>query len=129
MATCDDLALEVYQSTRDFPREEIYGLTSQMRRAAVSVPSNIAEGRGRFSNKELVHFLFNARGSLLELETQVILATRLGLPQPGAERELEGDGRAHRENAERSSEFLQSSVVWRPKTGAQRPRYLAIAFR
>ena len=73
-----DLAFEVYQSTRDFPREEIYGLTSQMRRAAVSIPSNIAEGKGRFSNKELVHYLYNARGSLLELETQVILATRLG---------------------------------------------------
>ena len=73
-----DLTFEVYQSTRTFPREEMYGLSSQMRRAAVSVPSNIAEGRGRFSNKELVHFLFNARGSLLDLETQVILATRLG---------------------------------------------------
>ncbi len=77
-----DLAFEVYQSTRGFPREEVYGLTSQMRRAAVSVPSNIAEGKGRFSNKELVRFLFNARGSLLELETQVILATRLGYLSP-----------------------------------------------
>jgi|ERR1700733_5456614 four helix bundle protein len=77
-----DLAFEVYQSTRGFPREEIYGLTSQMRGAAVSVPSNIAEGKGRFSNKELVHFLFNARGSLLELETQVILSTRLGYLSP-----------------------------------------------
>ncbi len=77
-----DLAFEVYQSTRGFPREEVYGLTSQMRRAAVSVPSNIAEGKGRFSNKELVHFLFNASGSLLELEAQVILANRLGYLSP-----------------------------------------------
>jgi four helix bundle protein len=73
-----DLALEVYQTTRSFPRDETYGLTSQMRRAAVSVPSNIAEGRGRFSHKELVQYLLNARGSLLELETQIILANRLG---------------------------------------------------
>jgi four helix bundle protein len=65
------LALEVYHCTRKFPKDEIYGLTSQMRRAAVSVPSNIAEGKGRYSKKELVQFLFHARGSLLELETQL----------------------------------------------------------
>jgi four helix bundle protein len=68
------LALEVYLCTRKFPKDEIYGLTSQMRRAAVSVPSNIAEGKGRYSKKELVQFLFHARGSLLELETQLSIA-------------------------------------------------------
>jgi four helix bundle protein len=68
------LALEVYLCTRKFPKDEIYGLTSQMRRAAVSVPSNIAEGKGRYSRKELVQFLFHARGSLLELETQLSIA-------------------------------------------------------
>ena len=71
------LALEVYVCTRRFPKDEMYGLTSQMRRAAVSVPSNIAEGKGRHSHKELVQFLFRARGSLLELETQLSIAREL----------------------------------------------------
>ena len=68
------LALSVYRCTRLFPKDEIYGLTSQMRRAAVSVPSNIAEGKGRRSQKELLQFLYHARGSLLELETQLSIA-------------------------------------------------------
>src|ERR1700732_2535215 len=72
-----DLVLEIYRCTGSFPKQEIYGLTSQMRRSAVSVPSNIAEGKGRFSRKELVHYLFQARGSLLELETQVLIARKL----------------------------------------------------
>src|SRR6266550_4082485 len=71
------LALEVYRDTRKFPKDEMYGLTSQMRRAAVSVPSNIAEGKGRHSHKELVQFLYRARGSLLELETQLSIAHEL----------------------------------------------------
>jgi four helix bundle protein len=71
------LALDIYRCTRKFPRDEIYGLTSQMRRAAVSVPSNVAEGNGRYSQKELVHFLYLARGSLLELETQLSIARDL----------------------------------------------------
>ena len=68
------LALDVYRCTRKFPKDEIYGLSSQMRRAAVSVPSNIAEGKGRYSQKEFVQFLYHARGSLLELETQFSIA-------------------------------------------------------
>src|SRR5271157_4688287 len=71
------LALSVYRCTRFFPRDEIYGLTSQIRRAAVSVPSNIAEGKGRRSQRELVQFLYHARGSLLELETQLSIAYNL----------------------------------------------------
>jgi four helix bundle protein len=71
------LALDVYRCTRQFPRDEIYGLTSQMRRAAVSVPGNIAEGKGRHSHKDFVHFLYQARGSLLELETQLSIARDL----------------------------------------------------
>ena len=63
-----EMVFQIYRCTAGFPKQEIYGLTSPMRRSAVSVPSNIAEGKGRFSRKELVHYLFQARGSLLELE-------------------------------------------------------------
>ncbi len=77
-----DLVLEVYKCTASFPRQEVYGLTSQMRRSAVSVPSNIAEGKGRFYRKELLQFLYHARGSLLELQTQITIGRELGfLPE------------------------------------------------
>jgi four helix bundle protein len=72
-----DLVVEIYQTTQSFPREEIYGLTSQIRRAAVSVPSNIAEGVSRSYRKESLHHLSIAIGSLSELETQLILSNRL----------------------------------------------------
>src|SRR5579883_3156535 len=72
-----ELAVLVYSETVTFPREEIYGLTSQIRRAVVSVPSNIAEGHARATTKEYLHHLAIAMGSLAELETQVILAERL----------------------------------------------------
>lgn len=72
-----DLAEETYRETSLFPREETYNLTQQMRRSAVSVPSNIAEGKGRRSRREFSQFLFHARGSLLELQTQVMIARRL----------------------------------------------------
>lgn len=64
----------VYDLTKSYPKEEMYGLTNQMRRSAISVPSNIAEGCGRRSSGETVHFLHIARGSLYELETQLYLA-------------------------------------------------------
>lgn len=73
-----DLALSVYSATQTFPKEEAYGLTIQLRRAAVSVVSNIAEGKGRHSDKDLLRFLGNSRGSLFEIETQIDLAERLG---------------------------------------------------
>ena len=68
----------VYQASRNFPKEELYALTSQIRRAAVSIPSNIAEGAGRTGRKEFLQFLSIARGSLCELETQLILAKNFG---------------------------------------------------
>ena len=73
-----DFVTEVYKVTSDFPREETYGLTSQLRRAAVSVPSNIAEGAARKSDKEYVRFLFIARASAAEIETQLLIADNLG---------------------------------------------------
>jgi four helix bundle protein len=71
------LTVAVYRATEGFPKHELYGLTSQIRRAAVSVPSNIAEGKGRHSAREFIQFLLHSRGSLLELETQIILAEQL----------------------------------------------------
>ena len=68
------LATEIYRVTESFPKTEIYGLTSQLRRAAVSIPSNIAEGQGRLTKGEFCHFLGMARGSLLEIETQLAIA-------------------------------------------------------
>jgi four helix bundle protein len=76
-----DLVESVYVATRTWPREELYGLTSQIRRAAVSVPSNIAEGQGRFGTNEFVHHLGIAHGSLMEVFTQVTIAERLAFMQ------------------------------------------------
>ena len=72
-----NFVVEIYILTDNFPKEEVYGLTSQMRRAAVSIPSNIAEGRLRSSRKEYRHFLLNSYGSGAELETQIEIAKRL----------------------------------------------------
>ena len=72
-----NLTVEIYRVTGVFPKHETYGLASQMRRAAVSVPSNIAEGKGHRSDPEFVRFLLHVRGSLLELQTQLLIARRL----------------------------------------------------
>lgn len=73
-----DLVEETYKLTRYLPKEETYALSDQMRRAAVSIPSNIAEGAGRKTNLDFAHFLAVARGSRYELETQILICIRLG---------------------------------------------------
>lgn len=79
----------VYHVTKSFPREELYGLTNQLRRAAVSVPSNIAEGQARNSTAEFRNFLSIARGSLAEVETQLLIAERLNYLGPDKLREIQ----------------------------------------
>jgi four helix bundle protein len=92
------LTAEIYKTTNDFPKHELYGLSQQIRRAAVSVPSNIAEGKGHRSDKEFVRFLLHARGSLLELQTQLLIAEELQYLRKGEGLRLlamaEGVGRA-----------------------------------
>ncbi|MBE7702569.1 MAG: four helix bundle protein [Cyanobacteria bacterium SIG28] len=73
-----DLVEQIYNLTFSFPKEETFGLTAQLRRAAISIPSNIAEGCARFSNKETANFVNIACGSLAEIETQIEIAQRLG---------------------------------------------------
>jgi four helix bundle protein len=74
-----DLAVASYEATKPFPREEMFGMTSQIRRAAASIPANLAEGQGRRSTRDFLHFVSVARGSLKEMETHLILSHRVGL--------------------------------------------------
>jgi len=78
-----DVAAAIVAMTDEFPSPKRYALIDQMQRAAISVPSNIAEGKGRLTDKELRHFLGNARGSLFELHTQIEIARKLNLLKPG----------------------------------------------
>lgn len=73
-----DLSVEAYRLTGSFPKEEIYGITSQMRRASVSIASNIAEGAARRTDKDFIHFLYMALGSASELDTQIEIAIKVG---------------------------------------------------
>ena len=83
-----ELVTRTYEMTRGFPRDELYGLTSQLRRGAVSIPSNIAEGQARYSHAEFHHFLRNAKGSLAEVETQIQIACNLKYIKEGEAEEL-----------------------------------------
>ena len=83
-----ELVISVYTQTRGFPKEETYGLTSQMRRSAVSIPSNIAEGKGRSTDADRAVFFCHARGSLLELETQILIAQHLEYVEASAAEKL-----------------------------------------
>ena len=76
-----DLVTHVYRITKDFPKEELYGLTTQIRRSAISIPSNIAEGAARKNVKEFIQFLYVALGSFSELETQLIISKNLNYIQ------------------------------------------------
>ena len=73
-----DLVVKVYRAAKEFPEEECYGLTGQVKRAVISIPSNIAEGAGRRSDKEIIQFLSIALGSSSELETQILISLKLG---------------------------------------------------
>lgn len=81
-------AVSVYRATGEFPRHELYGLSQQLRRAAVSVASNIAEGKGHRSNREFGNFLLHARGSLLEVQTQLMIAQELQYLSPDDAKQL-----------------------------------------
>ena len=85
----DELAFAVYKMTRKFPKDELYGITSQLRRAAVSIPTNIVEGYARKGNKELTHFLSIAMGSLAETEYLIEFSSKLGYLSANDVSELE----------------------------------------
>src|SRR5438552_8207774 len=83
-----DFVVALYKATEAFPKDEKFGLTSQLRRAAVSIPANIAEGAARKSNKEFAHFLSNSQGSASEVETELLIARRLNYLQEASYRPL-----------------------------------------
>jgi four helix bundle protein len=78
-----ELVANIYRMTRDFPHEELYGFSSQIRRSAISIPSNIAEGAARNSSKEYKQFLYISLGSVAEIETQILIAEKLGFLKAG----------------------------------------------
>lgn len=84
-----ELTKKIYNITKNFPKEELYGLTSQIRRASVSIPSNIAEGSARNSDKEFIQFLYVSLGSLAELETQLIISKEIEYNKYLFEEEIE----------------------------------------
>jgi four helix bundle protein len=109
------LVVNIYRQTELFPKAETYGLTSQMRRAAVSVVSNIAEGQGRLTVGEFLHFLGQSRGSLLELDTQLELACDLQFLNPDQQRALAQQAYQVLGLLNRLIESLRRTQAWRSK--------------
>jgi four helix bundle protein len=107
-----ELVTEIYRITRDFPRDELYGLVSQLRRAAVSVPSNLAEGYGRNARNEFHQFVGVARGSLAEVETQIEIAKNLRYITEESCAELLS-------RADEVGRVLTGLRTWSAKTGEQ----------
>ncbi|MHB8216431.1 MAG: four helix bundle protein [Candidatus Sulfotelmatobacter sp.] len=119
------MVTEVYRATRSFPREETYGLTSQLRRSAVSVASNIAEGQGRISKPEFRQFLGMARGSSVEMETQIVIAGSLGyISHEIADRLAAKSGEVSR-LLHGLMQSLQPRVVLEPGTRNRKPETLS----
>ena len=107
------LAEDVYGVTRRFPKDELFGLTTQMRRCAISIPSNIAEGAARQGDKEFIQFLYVAAGSASELDTQLEIAKRVAIGDPQDLERLQSE-------VERISMMLQG-LIRSVKTGSTRP--------
>ncbi|MBU3923788.1 MAG: four helix bundle protein [Nanoarchaeota archaeon] len=106
-----ELAEKIYEVTKRFPKSEIYGLTSQLRRAVVSISSNIAEGCGRRTSKDFVGFLYNAMGSVREVESQLILSGRVGYLEEDEVKNLVGDFEELIRMLARFIEFVLSESV------------------
>ena len=111
------LAVATYRHTESFPSAERFGLTSQMRRAAVSIASNIAEGCGRKSNRELLAFLYIAAGSAKELTCQLRIATDLGFGDPASAEQLSSECKRVAKMLSRLITFLRAQPAWRHKEG------------
>jgi four helix bundle protein len=109
-----ELVFQVYRDTEAFPKHEMFGLTSQLRRAAVSVASNVAEGKGRESDKELIQFLNCSRGSVYEIQTQLRIAQRLGYL-------TDEQASALREKADEVGRLLNGLIKAFTRVGAARP--------
>ena len=111
------LAVATYRHTESFLNAERFGITSQMRRAAVSIASNIAEGCGRRSNRELVAYLYNASGSTSELAAQIRIATELGFGDPSSADQLSSDVKRIARMLSRLVTFHRNQPAWRQREG------------
>ena len=111
------LAVATYRHTESFPSSERFGITSQMRRAAVSIASNIAEGCGRRSNRELIVYLYNASGSASELAAQLRIATELDFGDPSSAEQLSSDIKRVARMLSRLVTFHRNQPAWRQREG------------